>query len=76
MKNKTTKNGKSSVATPIIMAKYFPYDGNTRKNNKNLKFTNITENAVRVWDGSSLTSKYIDVAMGKVYAPTSINNKK
>ena len=26
IKNKTTKNGKTSVATPIIMAKYFPYD--------------------------------------------------
>src|ERR1043166_5353016 len=26
IKNKTTKNGKTSSATPIIMAKYFPYD--------------------------------------------------
>src|SRR5436305_10130800 len=28
IKNKTTKNGKTSLATPRIMAKYFPYDGN------------------------------------------------
>jgi len=62
------------VATPIIIAKYFPYDGNTRKNNKNLKFTNIIENAVIVRDGSSKTSQYIDVTIGKEYAPTSINN--
>ena len=32
--HKTTKNGKTSLATPIIMTKYFPNDGNTRKNNK------------------------------------------
>ena len=47
------------------MAKYFPYDWNTRKNNKSLKFTNIIENAVSVRDGSSLISQYIDVAIGK-----------
>ena len=36
IKNKTTKNGKTSSATPIIIEKYFPYDRNTRKNNINL----------------------------------------
>src|ERR1051325_7363845 len=46
MKNKTTKNGKTSLATPIIIAKYLPYDENTRKNNNNLKFNNIMENAI------------------------------
>ena len=76
IKNRTTKNGNTSVATPIIMAKYFPYDWNTRKYNKNLKFTNIKESAVIARDGSSLISQWIDVAIGKEYAPTSINNKK
>ena len=56
------------------MAKYFPYDWNTRKNNKSLKFTNIIENAVSVGDGVSLISQYIDVAIGKKYDPRSINN--
>jgi hypothetical protein len=26
IKNKTTKKGKTSAATPIIIAKYLPYD--------------------------------------------------
>ena len=46
IKNKTTKNGKTFLATPIIIAKYFPNDWNTRKNNKNLKFNNKLEIAV------------------------------
>ena len=54
IKNKTANNGKTSVATPIIITKYFPYDWNTLKNNKNLNFTSIIENAVR--DGSSTIS--------------------
>ena len=58
------------------MAKYFPYDWNTQKNNRSLKFTNIIENAVSVRDGSLLTSQYIDVAIGKEYDPRSINNNK
>jgi len=58
------------------MAKYFPYEWNVRKNNKSLKFTNIIENAVSVRDGFSLTSQCIDVAIGKEYAPRSINNKE
>ena len=72
IKNKTTKNGKTSAATPIIMAKYFPYDWNTLKNNKNLKFTNIIDNAVIGRDASLWISQYIDVTIGKEYAPTSI----
>ncbi len=56
------------------MAKYFPYDWNTLKNNKNLKFTNIIDNAVIGRDASLLISQYIDVTIGKEYAPTSINN--
>ena len=75
MKNKTTKNGKTSAATPIIIAKYFPYDLNTLKNNKSLKFTNIIENAVIGRDAFLLISQYIDVIIGKKYAPTSINKK-
>ena len=58
------------------MAKYFPYDWITRKNNKSLKFTNIIENAVSGSDGSSLISQHIDVAIGKEYAPRSISNNK
>jgi plastocyanin domain-containing protein len=46
IKNNTTKNGKTSLATPIIMAKYFPYDGNARKNIKNLKVNNKIEIAI------------------------------
>src|SRR5437667_11712653 len=46
IKNKTTKNGKTSSATPIIMEKYFPYDRNTLKNNTNLKVNNKIEIAV------------------------------
>ena len=34
MNSKTTKNGKTSLATPIIITKYFPNEGNTRKNKK------------------------------------------
>ena len=75
IKHKTTKNGKTSSATPTIMAKYFPYDWNTRKNNKNLKFNNKTEIAAIGRDGP-LISQYIDVIIGKEYAPTSIINKK
>ena len=77
-KNKTTKNGKTSSATPIIMEKYFPYDSNTRKNNKNLKFNNKIEIAVISvnWGDGPLVSQYIDAIIGKEYAPTSISNKK
>ena len=57
------------------MAKYFPYDWNTLKNNKNLIFTNIMDNAVIRRDASLLISQYIDVTIGKEYAPTSINKK-
>ncbi len=46
IKNNTTKNGKTSLATPIIMAKYFPYDENARKYIKNLKVNNKREIAI------------------------------
>ena len=76
IKNKTTKNGKTSLATPIIIAKYFPNDLNTRKNNKNLKFNNKLAIAVIQGGRLPLISQYIDVIIGKEYAPTSISNKK
>ena len=73
IQNKSTKNGKTSLATPIIMAKYFPYDGNTWKNIKNLKFNN-TIVIDEIWiNDSPPTSQYIDVIIGKIYAPTSIH---
>ena len=75
IKNNTTKNGKTSSATPIIMAKYFPYDGNARKNIKNLKVNNKIEIAVISRGGFWLTSQYIDIIIGKEYAPISISNK-
>ena len=72
IKNNTTKNGKTSSATPIIIAKYFPYDGNARKNIKNLKVNNKIEIAIISWRGGFwLTIQYIDIIIGKEYAPTS-----
>ena len=77
IKNKTTKNGKTSLLTPIIMAKYFPYYyWNTWKNIKNLKFNNKIEIAVISGDCFLLISQYTDVMIGKEYAPTSIINIK
>ena len=73
--HKTTKNGKTSFATPIIITKYFPNDGNTRKNNKNLKFNKKLESDKSQRDGSfPVISQYIDVIMGKEYAPTSVKD--
>ena len=71
--HKTTKNGKTSFATPIIIIKYFPNDGNTRKNNKNLKFNKKLESDIIQRDGfvSDLIQN-IDVIIGKEYAPISI----
>ena len=40
-----------------------------------MKFTNIIESDIIVRDGFSLIRQYIDVAIGKEYAPKSINNK-
>ena len=75
MNHKTTKNGKTSFATPIIITKYFPNDGNTRKNNKNLKFSKKLANAMIQRDGSiPVISQYIDIIMGKEYAPISIKD--
>jgi hypothetical protein len=72
MNNNTTKNGKTSLATPTIIIKYFPNDGNTRKNNKNLKFSKKLESDMSQRDGSvSVISQYMDVIMGKEYAPIS-----
>ena len=68
IKNKTTRNGETSLATPIIMAKYFPNDWNTRKNNKNLKCNNKLENAAikrKKLECSSLISQYVDAIIGK-----------
>ena len=76
IKNKTTKKGKTSTATAIITAEYFAYDWNALKNTTSLKFTNIIENAAIGRDISFLISQYIDVTIGKEYAPTSINNWK
>jgi len=61
------------------MEKYFPYDWNGRKNSNNLKSKNKIEIAVicLIWeDGPLLISQYIDVIIGKEYAPISISNKK
>ena len=72
MNHKTTKNGKTSFATPIIITKYFPNDGNTRKNNKNLKFNKKLESDIIQRDGFvPEISQYIDVTIGKEYAPIS-----
>ena len=66
MNHKTTKNGKTSFATPIIMTKYFPNDGNTRKNNKNLKFSKKLESDMVQTDGSvPVISQYMDMIIGK-----------
>ena len=75
IKNKITKNGKTSSATPIIMAKYVPYDWNTRKYIKNLIFNNKIETAA-IWRDGPLISQDIDVIIGKENAPISIINKK
>ena len=73
--HKTTKNGKTSFATPIIMTKYFPNDGNTRKNNKNLKFNNKLESDKSQRDGSvPVLIQYIEVIMGNKYAPISVKD--
>ena len=72
MNHKTTKNGKTSFATPIIMTKYFPNEGNTRKNNKNLKFSKKLESDMVQTDGSvPVISQYMDMIIGKEYAPIS-----
>ena len=80
IKNNTTKNGKTSLATPRIMEKYFPYDRNTRKNNINLKVNNKIEIAVICltisWEDGPLISQYIDVIIGEEYAPISIISNK
>jgi len=74
--HKTTKNGKTSFATPVIMIKYFPNDGNTRKNNKNLKFSKKLVNDIIQRDGSfPVLSQRMDVTMGKEYAPMSIKDE-
>ena len=73
--HKTTKNGKTSFATPIIITKYFPNDGNTRKNNKNLKFNKKLESDIIQSDGlNPVISQYMDVIMGKEYAPISVKD--
>ncbi len=54
IKNKITKNEKTFWATPIIMTKYIPYNWNTRKNNKNLKYNNKLEIAVMKRNGFPL----------------------
>ena len=73
--HRTTKNGKTSFATPVIITKYFPNDGNTRKNSKNLKFNKKLESDKSQRDGSvPVISQYMDVIMGKEYAPTSIKD--
>ena len=70
MNHKTTKNGKTSFPTPIIMTKYFPNDGNTRKNNKNLKFNKKLESDIIQRDGfDPVLTQYIEVIMGNKYAP-------
>ena len=77
--HKTTKNGKTSLATPLIIIKYFPNDENTRKNNKNLKVNSKVVIAVIcvTWEDWLLIIQVIDVIIGKEYAPTSIiSNKK
>ena len=72
MNHKTTKNGKTSFATPIIITKYFPNDGNTRKNNKNLKFSKKLENdMVQTYGSVPVISQYMDMIIGKEYAPIS-----
>ena len=76
IKNKTTKKGKTSLATPIIIAKYFPYDENTRKNSKNLKINNKIAIEVIWRDELPSISQIIDVIIGKEHAPISINKKK
>ena len=58
------------------MTKNFPYDSNTRKNNKNLRLNNKIENTIIVTDVSLSTSQIIDAIIGKEYAATSINNKE
>ena len=71
--HKTTKNGKTSLATPLIIIKYFPNDENTRKNNKNLKFSKKLETAIIQGYGFiPVISQYIDTMIGKEYAPISI----
>ena len=63
---KTTKKGKTSLATPTIIIKYFPNDGNTRKNNKNLKFNKKLESDITQRYGFvSVISQYMDVMIGK-----------
>ena len=63
---KTTKKGKTSLATPIIIIKYFPNDGNTRKNNKNLKFNKKLESdIIQGYGFVSVISQYMDVIIGK-----------
>ena len=64
--NKTTKNGKTSLATPLIIIKYFPNDGNTRKNNKNLKYNKKLESdIIQRYGLVSVISQYMDVIIGK-----------
>ena len=66
MNHRTTKNGKTSLATPVIIIKYFPNDGNTRKNNKNLKFNKKLESDITQRYGFvSVISQYMDVMIGK-----------
>ena len=54
------------------MTKYFPNDGNTRKNNKNLKFSKKLESDMAQTDGCvPVISQYMDTIIGKEYAPNS-----
>jgi len=73
--HKTTKNGKTSFATPVIITKYFPNDGNIRKNNKNLKFNKKLESDIIQSDGfDPVLTQYIEVIMGNKYAPISVKD--
>ena len=73
--HKTTKNGKTSLATPVIIIKYFPNDGNTLKNNKNLKFNKKLESDIIQRDGfDPVLTQYIEVIMGNKYAPISVKD--
>ena len=71
--NKITKNEKIFLATPIIIAKYFPKYLKTLKNNANFKSNIKLDNEINSLGGGDPSINHnIEVIIGNKYAPRSI----
>ena len=70
--NKITKNEKTFLATPMIIAKYAPKCLKTLKNNMNFKSINKLDNEINSLDGGPPVSHRIEVMIGNEYDPTPV----